>query len=106
MAGSQHRVKTRPALQKRVGSPDDEIGKWREKVQFRSKTHKAPGKSKVNCIYTCKVPDYVQRDDDAVKETSGKLTLGKVVLLTDDCATTRKEQDQPTAEQNSAQSIA
>ena len=89
-----------------MGSPDDEIGKWREKVQFRSKTHKAPGKSKVNCIYTCKVPDYVQRDDDAVKETSGKLTLGKVVLFNDDCATTRKEQDQPTAEQNSAQSIA
>ena len=48
------------------------------------------------------MPEYVQRDDDAVKETSGKLTLGKVVLLTDDCATTRKEQDQPTAKQNSA----
>ena len=37
------------------------------------------------------MPEYVQRDDDAVKETSGKLTLGKVVLFSEDCATTQKE---------------
>ena len=77
MACSRHRVRTRPALQKRVGSPDDENGKWGEKVQLGGKTHKTPGKSNVNCIYTCKVPDYVQRDDDAVKETSGKHHFGQ-----------------------------